>query len=115
MKIEFDSPLQFTDGASIPGADPIAYSVLIDTVTPPVKSYPVAASAIAAATKNADGSLHITVDCVKGDAVGFTPVPGTTYYCAAQDAVNSVNSAETAILSVAYNPTPAAPRNFSLA
>lgn len=115
MKLSFDSPTKFTDDTAIPSADAITYTVLIDTVTPPVKSYPVAASAVAAATKNADGSLHITVDCLKGDAVGFTPVAGTTYYCAAEDAVNSVNSPETAVLTYAYNPQPAQPGNFSVA
>ncbi len=116
MKISFDSPTQFTDGSAIPSADPISYQVFIDTVTPPAKSYPVAAAAVAAATKNADGSLHITVDCLQGQAVGFTPVAGTTYYVAAADTVNSETSAESSpVATYTYNPTPEAPRNFSIA
>lgn len=121
MKLEFDSPLNYTDGAVI---DPVVaatmkYIVFIDTANPPVKTYPVSASAVAAGTKNANGSVHVTVDCVRGDATGFTPVPGTTYFVAVEDEVTegaqTVLSAESQILSVTYVQTPSAPQNFTVA
>ena len=121
MKLEFDSPLDFTDGAVIPAdiAATMKYIVFIDTANPPVKSYPVAQSAVTGAVKNANGSYHVVVDCVKGDATGFTPVAGTTYHCAVQDSVmengTNVLSAESPILSYTYEPVAAAPANFTIA
>lgn len=121
MKLEFDSPLTYTDGATIDPtvAATLKYIAFIDTADPPVKSYPIAASAVAAGTKNANGSVHVTVDCAKGDAVGFTPVAGTAYYIAVQDQVTegsqTVLSAESAVLSYTYEPAPSAPANFSIA
>lgn len=115
MKLEFDSPLDYTDGTPIDPTALVSYTVFIDTVTPPAKSYPVAASAITAATANANGTKHVTVDCVKGDATGFKPVAGTTYYCAVEDSVNGVLSPESPILSYTYAPAPNAPGNFTLA
>ncbi|MDE2097492.1 MAG: hypothetical protein KGL39_09625 [Patescibacteria group bacterium] len=120
MKLEFDSPLDYTTGAAI---DPttlasLAYTVFIDTVNPPVKSYPVASSAVANATTNANGTKHITVDCVAGDATGFTPIPGTKYFCAVQDSVSEggtpVLSAESPVIEYTYDLTPTAPANFGV-
>lgn len=121
MKLEFDSPLDYTDGTVIDPtvAATLKYIAFIDTANPPVKSYPIAQSAVTNGTKNANGSVHVVADCVKGDATGFVPVAGTTYYCAVQDSViengQTVLSAESNILSVTYEPSPAAPANFSIA
>jgi hypothetical protein len=121
MKVTFTSPLNFAGGAAIPAAiaATLAYTLFIDTVNPPAKSYPVDPAAVAAATKNADGSSTITVDCLKNQAVGFTPSPGTTYYIAVEDNVqeggNAVVSPESPILTYTYELQPAAPGNFSVA
>lgn len=120
MKVTFTSPLDFVSGAAIPSGvlGTLAYTLFIDTVNPPQKSYPVAAAAIAAAKANTDGSLTITVDCEKGEATGFTPVAGTAYFIGIEDSVQeggtTVLSPESPILNYTYQPQPATPGNFSV-
>lgn len=120
MKLEFDSPLDFVDGTAIDATTlaTLQYTAYIDTTTPPAKAYPVAASAVAKATKNANGTMHVTVDCVDGDATGFVPVLGTKYYCAISDQVTEagepVLGAESPILEYTYEAVPAAVGNFSV-
>jgi|SRR5690242_2061627 len=121
MKFEFDSPLNYTDGTVIDStvAATMAYTIFVDTVTPPVKSYPVPASLVAAGTKNANGSVHVTVDCSKGELTGFTPVAGTTYYCAIEDSVveggQKVLSPESPVITYLNVGVPQTPANFSVA
>lgn len=112
MKIQFDTPLNGTDqnGDTIvltpAQIAALTYTVLLDTVTPPVKSYAVPASVVAAATTNANGSKHVTVDTITD--LGVTEVAGTTYYAEVTDPTAS------AILSTVPTVTPAAVANFSL-
>lgn len=122
MKLEFDSPLNFTDGDVIPAdiASTLAYTVFADTVSPPVQTFPVPAALVAAGTKNANGTVHVTIDLLKGDLTGFTPKPGATYFFAIKDSVKegsqTVDSAESAIVTAtAPALTPEAPGNFSIA
>lgn len=117
MKIGFSTVLDWNDATSTPiaAADlaTATYTVFIDTVNPPVKSYPVPATAIAAGTPNADGSKQITVDAVKD--LSLTLVPNATYYVAAEDSVDGKLSAETAVLTYTNTVQPKSPGNFSVA
>lgn len=121
MKLTFTSPLKYVDGTAIDATvlASLTYQVFIDTVSPPVKSYPVAAAALSAAVVNADGTKTVTVDCVKGDATGFTPVLGTKYYCAVEDTVdengNAVTSPSSAVVAYTYEAQPSAPSGFTVA
>lgn len=115
MKISFSTPLKWSDLSAIAAADAATetFKVFIDTVNPPVKNYQVPAANFAAGTPNADGSKQITVDATADLGVAVTP--GVKYYVAAQDAVDGILSAETAILTYVSSATPAAPGNFSVA
>lgn len=112
MKIQFDTPLTGTDqnGDTITlTAAQIAaltYTVFLDTVNPPVKSYAVPAANITAATTNANGSKHVTVDTIID--LGVAEVAGTTYFADVNDGTAS------AVLSTVPTVTPAAVANFSL-
>lgn len=121
MKLEFDSPLDYTDGTVIDPtvAATMAYTVFADTVNPPVKTFPVPAAIVAAGTKNANGTVHVTIDLLKGDLPGFTPAPGVLYYFSIKDTVQengaAVSSADAPVVSSTYQPTPQVPANFTLA
>jgi hypothetical protein len=116
MKIQFDTPLIGTDASGDPvtltatQVAALSYNILLDTVTPPVKSYPVPAANLAAATTNANGSKHVTIDAVNDLKVTLTG--GTTYYLAATDNLGNVVSPETAILSDLLVVTPGEVQNF---
>lgn len=114
MKISFSTPLLYTDGTTISAAALAAagYTVYIDTVNPPVKSYTVPAANVAAATVNADGSKQVTLQATD---VGVVVAPNVTYYVDTADSVSGNASAQTAVLTYKYSPVPAAPGNFSLA
>lgn len=115
MKIAFDTPLSGTDttGATVTltatQEAALAFTVFVDTVNPPVKSYPVPAANVAAATANTNGSKRITVDAVKD--LSLTIVPGTTYFVAVADALGTTISPETAVLTFVDVVTPGAPQN----
>lgn len=115
MKITFTTPIDYTDGSAIAAAALAAanYTVFVDTVNPPVKSYSVPAANLAAGVKQADGSLLVTVDAVIDLKAPL--VAGTSYFVAAEDTVSGQVSPETAILTVVYEPTPNSPGNFSAA
>lgn len=121
MKLEFDSPLTYTDGVAIDPtvAATMAYTIFADTVNPPVKSYPVPAALVAAGTKNANGSVHVVVDVAAGQLPGFMPAPGVLYYFSIKDTVQengaAVSSADAPVVSNTYQPVPQPPVNFSLA
>src|SRR5580693_9307833 len=77
-KFSLQAPTTYADGVTpIPAGTVLSYNVLADTVNPPVKSYPVPAANVAAAVNGL-----ITVTFVE---LGFVPLPGTTYYCDAED------------------------------
>jgi hypothetical protein len=101
VKIQFDTPLTGTDQNNNPvtlTADQIAalsYMVLLDTVNPPQKSYPVPAANIAAATANANGSKHVTV---LDTDLGVTIADNVQYYVEIQDALGTQVSPPTAVL-----------------
>lgn len=115
MKITFTTPIDYTDGTAIAAAALAAatYAIFLDTITPPVKKYPVPAANLTAAVKQADGSFLVSVDTQKD--LGVTLVAGTTYYVAADDAVGGQLSAETPVLTYAYAPVPNPPGNFTCA
>lgn len=119
MKIAFDTPLAGTDstGAAVTltaaQEAALTFTVFVDTVNPPVKSYPVPAANITAATANANGSKRVTVDAVKD--LGLTIVAGTEYFVAVQDALGAAISAETTVLTFTDVVTPGAPQNPTVA
>jgi len=119
MKIAFDTPLTGTDDAGNVGnltAAQIAsltFTAFVDTVNPPVKSYAVPAANVTAATTNANGSKHITVDAQADLKIAL--VPGTTYYIGLKDSLGSNISPETPILTwTDLVTTPSAPTGFTV-
>jgi len=117
MKVSFSTVVAWDDPKSTPltAADlaTATYTLFLDTVNPPVKTYPVPAANIAAATPNVDGSKTVTVDAVKD--LGLTLVPNGTYYVAAQDSVDGILSLETAIITYKNLIQPKSPGNFTVA
>ena len=120
MKIAFDTPLVGTDatGAAVTlTAAQIAaltFMVFVDTVNPPVKSYPVTLSKLTTPpTANANGSQRVTVDAVKD--LGLTIETGTTYFVAIEDALGTAISPETAVLTYVDAVTPGPVLNPSVA
>lgn len=117
MKIAFDTPLNGFDGSgnavTLTAAQiaALTFTIFLDTVTPPVKTYSVPAADIAAATANANGSKHITVNATD---LGVTPVPGMTYYVAVEDSLGSAVSVESAILTYVDTVTPGGVQNFTV-
>ncbi len=111
MKIQFDTPLTGTDEngdtVTLTAAQiaALTYTVFLDTVNPPVKSYAVPAANLAAATTNANGSKHVTVDTITD--LGVTEVAGTTYFAQVGDGTVS------AVLSTVPTVSPVAVANFS--
>lgn len=108
MKITFTTPTQFDDGTPITAADlaTAKYAVFLDTVTPPVKQYPVPAALL-------QTTGAVTVDTAKD--LGVTLVPRTTYFVAMDDSVNGELSDLTSVLTFKYTPKPNPPGNFSFA
>lgn len=120
MKIAFDTPLVGTDstGAAVtltPTQEAaLTYTVFVDTVNPPVKSYPATLSKLTTApTANANGSQRVTVDAVKD--LGLTIAAGTTYFVAVEDALGTAISPETAVLTYTDVVTPGPVQNPTVA
>lgn len=113
MLISFTTATKNTDGSAITPAAVMKYILFIDTVNPPVKSYPVPDALVTSGITQPDGSKLVHVDAVKD--LGLAPTPGTTYFVAAEDSENGTLSAETGIASVVYTPIPMAPGNFTVA
>jgi len=100
VKIQFDTPLTGTDQngntVTLTAAQiaALSYVVLLDTVNPPVKKYPVPVANINNATANANGSKHVTVT----DAdLEVTIALDTPYFIEIQDALGNA-VATTAVL-----------------
>jgi hypothetical protein len=103
-EFQFQVPLLEDDGVTpIPSTDVVAYSVLLDTVNPPVKSYAVPASAVVAAVA---GLVTVTFA-----ELGFVPVNKTTYFADAT-ATDGGTSLPSNMVSFTYVVTPAAPTGF---
>ena len=75
----------YTDGSAIPAGTVLAYDILVDTVNPPVKSFPVPAANVAAA---ASGLITVLFT-----DIGFVPVPNTPYFADATEATGAAVSA----------------------
>lgn len=69
-EVSFTAVTTATDGSAL--TEPVNYAVQIDTVSPPVKSYPVPAANAAAAVA---GTITATFA-----QLGFTPVEDTPYF-----------------------------------
>lgn len=118
MIIQFDTPLVGTD----PGGNPVTltpaqnaaltFNILVDTVNPPVKSYPVPAANLSAATLNANGSRHVKVDAVNDLKVTLTG--GATYYVDITDALGNAVSTATAVITYVDTITPGQVANFTV-
>ena len=117
MKIAFDTPLNGVDASgntvTLTAAQiaALTYTIFLDTVNPPVKTYPVPAADLAAATANANGSKHVTVNSTD---LGVTPVAGTTYYVAVQDSLGNAVSPESPVLIYIDAITPGSVQNFTV-
>lgn len=112
-KFTFTTPINDTNGnalsASVLAA--LTYAVLVDTVNPPLKSYPVPAADIAAGKVNPDGSKTITVLFTD---IGFTPDPNVTYFATAMDSLGTLTAGDANIVSFTNAVTPAKPSNFTV-
>lgn len=109
-EFQFTLVTEYTDGSVIPAAllATQAYTLMIDTVNPPVKQFPVPAANVAAAVGG--------IVTVLFSDVGFTPVAGQAYFADVIDDVSGVNSAASNEASFIPLPkTPAAPTNFGVA
>jgi hypothetical protein len=119
MKIAFNSPLTGTDptGAAVTlspaDIDALTYTIFLDTVNPPVKTYPVPVANVAAGVANTDGSHRITVDAIKD--LNVAVLNNQTYYVAIEDQEGNAISPESAILTYVYKVTPGPVGNPSVA
>ncbi len=105
-KFTFTAPTTNADGSAIAAGETLSYNVLIDTISPPVKSYAVPAAEVATAT---NGNITVTFA-----QLGFVPVEGTTYY-ADVVAVNAAGtSAPSSGVSFTYAVVPTAPSGFTV-
>lgn len=86
----FTESTTYVDGSAIPAGTPLTYNLLVDTVNPPLKAFPVPAANVAAAVAG--------VVTVKFTDVGFVPVPNTQYFVAATEATGTAVSADSAVL-----------------
>lgn len=91
----------------------LKYIVLVDTVTPPVKGFPVPAANIAAGVANPNGSKTVTVLFTD---IGFVPVSGTAYFATAMDSLTGGGTSDDAnIVTFTNVVTPASPTGFTVA
>lgn len=113
-KFTFTTPTQYSDGTPISAADlaALTYELLIDTVTPPVKAFPVPAANIAAGTANADGSKTVTALFTD---VSFVPQDNVTYYATAADSLGTLASGDANIVSFKNGVAAKPPGNFTVA
>lgn len=103
-KVSFQSPASNNDGSAI--TLPLSYTVFIDTVNPPVKSFAVPAANVSAAV----GGL-ITATFAQ---LGFSPVAGTDYFASVQCSDTAGTSVMSADISFSYGVVPNAPTGFSV-
>jgi hypothetical protein len=101
-QVSFNVPTTNTDGSAITEA--LSYSVLIDTVNPPVKSYAVPAAVVAVA-----GVVTVTFA-----QLGFVPVKNTDYFATATATDADGTSAMSADFAFAYSVVPNAPTGLKV-
>jgi hypothetical protein len=106
-KFSLQAPTMYADNVTpIPPGAVLSYNVLIDTVNPPIKAYPVPAANVAAAVNGL-----ITVLFTE---LGFVPLPGTTYYADAVDS-NGLTSMPSNLISFTISAeAAAAPSGFTV-
>jgi hypothetical protein len=102
--LTFTLPTQNTDGTPITKA--LSATAFIDTVTPPVKSFPVPAANIAAAAAGV-----VTVTFVE---LGFTPVAATDYFVDVTVTDADGTSSPSASLQFGYSVVPKAPTSLKV-
>ena len=100
-KVTITAPTTNTDGSPI--TLPLTYTVFIDTVNPPVKSFAVPAAEITT------GTFVVTFA-----QLGFTPVINTRYFASADCSDTDGTSVMTADVSFAYGVVPNAPSSFTV-
>ncbi len=100
-EFQFTESTTYADGTAIPAGTPLTYNLLIDTVNPPVKAFPVPAANVAAAAAG--------VVTVKFSDIGFVPAYNTPYFVAATEASGTAVSADSAVLPFEQVIPPAAP------
>ncbi len=83
-EFQFAEANTYTDGTPIPAGTPLSYTLFIDTVKPPLKSYAVPAANVAAAV---NGTVT-----VKFSDIGFSPVYNVPYFADATEATGSAVS-----------------------
>lgn len=101
-EFQFTESLTYADGTAIPAGTVLSYALLIDTVNPPVKSYPVPQANVDAADAN-----HVVT--VKFSDIGFTPAYNTPYFVAATEATGAAVSVDSTVLPFEQVIPPAAP------
>lgn len=101
-KVSFDVPTTNEDGTALTEA--VTYTVLIDTVNPPVKGY-----LVPSADAPISGVLTATFA-----QLGFTPVNGGQYYAAAEAVDASGTSGMSNVVGFIYAVPPAAPTGFTV-
>lgn len=113
-KFTFTTSTEYTDNSAISASDlaALTYEMLVDTVNPPLKAYPVPAANIAAGTANADGSKTVTVLFTD---IGFTAADNVTYYATAADSLGALASGDANIVSFKNGVAAKPPGNFTVA
>lgn len=100
-KVTMTAPTTNNDGSPI--TETLSYTIFIDTVNPPVKSYAVPAAQVIGPT--------ITVTFAE---LGFTPVVGTHYFASATAADADGTSVMAVDFPFAYGIAPSAPAGFTV-
>jgi hypothetical protein len=103
-QLSFSVPTTNDDGSAI--SEPLSFVAFIDSVSPPVKSYPVPAANVAAAVGG--------VITAKFSELGFAPVKGTDYFVDVTATDADGTSAPSAILGFAYSVVPNAPTGLKV-
>jgi hypothetical protein len=100
-----------TDGSTLTAAQiaALTFTVYADTVSPPVKSYAVAAST--AIADETSGTVTIPFS-----AIGFVPLANTEYYCTITESNGSLTSIQSNPIQTFTNVVnPNSPTGFSIA
>ena len=112
-KFTFKTPLNDSTGAPLSAAAiaALTYNVLVDTVNPPLKAFPVPAANVSAATSNSDGTKTVTVLFTD---IGFTPASNVTYFATAVDSEGGLASGDANIVSFTNTVAAANPTAFTV-
>lgn len=103
-QFSFVAPTTNADGSPLT-TFPITYTVLVDTVNPPVKAFPIPA---------ADVTVVAGVITVTFAQIGFTPAANTSYFAAVEAADAAGTSALSDIVTFNEAVVPAAPTGFKV-